>query len=80
MKTLLKPKTKVAASVTAKKKIVPIIETNKGVVLIKIDLLLSLNIGVSTKFMYLYVLYQFTVKLHKSLRAETFDSGAFRAF
>ena len=47
---------KVATSAAVINKTVPIIEINKGVVLIKIDLLLSLNIGVSTKLIYLYVL------------------------
>jgi hypothetical protein len=49
----LEPKIKVVARVKATNKTVPITETNKGVVLIKMALVLSLKIGVSTKLVYL---------------------------
>src|ERR687885_574320 len=52
--TLFEPNIKVAAKTNTRNNTVPIIEIKRGVVLIKIALALSLNIGVSTKLVYLY--------------------------
>jgi hypothetical protein len=51
--TLFEPNVKVAARTNTRNTTVPIIEIKRGVVLIKIALALSLNIGVSTKLVYL---------------------------